>query len=95
MYCKAPIQPFINNKLIITPNPVIDQLNLKWNSDYVGGAKLTVMDMSGRRVIDFDINKAGAVYNSLLPVNILKPGTYYLFVRMNNGKSVSSTFIRR
>ena len=48
----------INNKLIISPNPVIDQLNLKWNSDYVGGAKLTVMDMSGRRVIDFDINKA-------------------------------------
>lgn len=77
------IEELAPDALDIFPNPVSDQLTLRFNGKEAGNAQLQIFNLMGqeisRRVLDV---REGPNVN-LLPVNQLPKGTYYL--RLNNG----------
>jgi hypothetical protein len=85
----------VNNKLIISPNPANDQLQLRWSDDYLGAVTLTVTDMSGKVVKVINLNKEHKGHLTTLKLNDIKPGSYHLFLHMKNGRSLSSKFIKQ
>jgi hypothetical protein len=84
-----------NSKLAIYPNPVATMLQYKWSSTYRGTAKLTVMDMSGRAVKVTQLRKEQDGQVSKLNVSDLKAGAYYLYIRMKDGKMISTKFSKK
>jgi hypothetical protein len=54
-----------------------------------------VTDISGRTVKVMDLKKEHKEYLTNLQLNGIKPGGYYLFLNMKNGKSLSAKFIKR
>jgi hypothetical protein len=81
-------------KMNIFPNPTKDQLSIEWTSEFTGDATLTVMDLSGRAVQRFKLNKSQALFTKQVNVQELKQGVYYLFIRMSNGRVVSRSFYK-
>jgi len=69
-------------------------LNIRWNGEYTGTAKISVMDISGKTIKSLDIKKEQAGYSNALSVNTLLPGTYILYIKMANGKSVVTRFLK-
>jgi len=83
-----------NDKLAMYPNPVNSILNIKLSSEYKGNAKLRIVDISGQEVKTIDMNKQQYEYINHVTVSGLKPGMYYLSIRMRNGRSLTSRFIK-
>lgn len=78
----------------IYPNPSKNVLNVNWQGEYKGNAKLMIMDVAGKTIQSQTIEKAALNYNNQLPVSFLKPGAYYLYIKLENGRSLSSKFYK-
>src|SRR2546425_9307940 len=81
-------------KVTVYPNPVIDVLNLKWNSEYKGNARITIMDASGKMIKMIDVKKELTDYNNRILVSTLRSGIYYVGIKMQNGRSLITTFFK-
>lgn len=81
--------------LTIYPNPTTGELTLKWIDEYKGAAKLTIMDASGKLVKSMFFTKLQLNYSDKLNVAAFSSGLYYLYINMQNGKSVSTKFVKK
>ncbi|MBE7173355.1 MAG: T9SS type A sorting domain-containing protein [Williamsia sp.] len=83
-----------NEKLAMYPNPVNDVLNIKLSSSYNGMIKLTVTDVSGKTVLVSVVEKQYADYYNHISVSSLKPGMYFMNIYLQNGKTITSKFLK-
>lgn len=85
----APVQHTINvaePKLQISPNPTAGKLKIELQATETGKVHLIIYDRVGKKVQEFVTEKPYTVLDNTLYVTSLKPGMYYLEVRL--GKSV-------
>ncbi len=75
------------------PNPVTDQLNIRFNNDRSGRAEMTVLDASGRVVSGRVLNLVGGTNRVELPTSALPPGIYVLRIGSAAGV-VEQRFVR-
>jgi trimeric autotransporter adhesin len=68
--------------MLIYPNPANQKLNLQFNKQLDGLATLSIMDIAGREIFNFQLSSA-AVDNSQLSVDVssLSAGMYFLNVK--------------
>ena len=78
---------------VLYPNPVVDQINLRWSSMYRGNAVMNIYDMSGRRMKSLAIKKEQSDFNDRVNVSDLQKGMYFLEIRLPDGKvGIQKTF---
>ena len=83
----------VADNFVLYPNPVVDQVNLRWTSMYRGNAMMNIYDMGGRRVKSLSIKKEQADFNDRLNVSDLQRGMYFLEIRLPDGKvGIQKTF---
>lgn len=76
----------------ISPNPVVDFINLEVSS-YVDKAKLEVVNPLGHLMYDTEIRYITKEMPLLIPLKGLASGTYYVRVTYN-GKSVTRSIVK-
>jgi predicted esterase len=83
----------ITENFVLYPNPVVDQINLRWSSMYKGSAMMNIYDMGGRRVKSVTIKKEQSDLNDRMDVSDLQKGMYFLEIRLPDGKvGIQKTF---
>lgn len=87
---KALFKPELN----IFPNPATSELTIKWTDTYQGNARLTITDASGKTIKQTDINKKLPNYLDRVIVNNLTAGIYFMQIQMQNGKKISTRFVK-
>ena len=83
-------------ELTIFPNPAYaSTLNIRFISDSVGTARITVYDMQGRAVLITHVEKQLSWLEYPLNIAPLKKGVYYLEIMVDNKKRTITQFIKR
>jgi hypothetical protein len=90
---KTPHIP-VKTDLMVYPNPVTGELTIKWSGDYEGNARLMITDASGKTVRQTELRKQLPDYLDRIPVNTLSPGLYFMHIQMQNGKMISTRFVK-
>ncbi|PPK88534.1 putative secreted protein (Por secretion system target) [Neolewinella xylanilytica] len=80
--------------LEVFPNPVGDELNLRYAAPYVGWVDLTIFDVNGRTVAKLQREKPGQQLNVPIDVGHLAPGMYHVRV-VGSGLPTVLPFIKR
>lgn len=82
------------SELMIYPNPTTGELTLKWSDTFQGNANITIMDATGKAVKQLNINKQLPDYLDRITVSNLTAGLYFMHIRMENGKTISTRFVK-
>jgi hypothetical protein len=81
-----------SDKMIVYPNPVLDELNIQFDEIPTGKLQIRVNDLQGRELAKYGI---AASKNCTLPVSFLKPGLYILSIEIpGSNKHLSAKFIK-
>ncbi|WP_169788176.1 DUF7619 domain-containing protein [Rufibacter tibetensis] len=72
--------------LTLNPNPVQEELVVKFAANATGEVKVLVRDQLGRQVARYAFKKEHTIMEQQLPVNAMVPGMYFLEVQL--GKEV-------
>lgn len=70
--------------LNVFPNPATDKISVVLLSDYVGEAKLTLFDLTGKPVANSSLQFSGELHQADLPVGKFSSGVY--IVQVKTGK---------
>ncbi|MBV6644511.1 MAG: heparin lyase I family protein [Cyclobacteriaceae bacterium] len=68
---------------ILYPNPVVDQLTIKFTSDKMQSAQYRLLDMMGRQVLQISESVGKGAISKQLDVSKLQKGMYILSVKLN------------
>ncbi|MCF8225276.1 MAG: T9SS type A sorting domain-containing protein [Bacteroidales bacterium] len=74
--------PEEENPLSVYPNPAVDRINVKLNTDKQENPEIMILDLTGKTVLKFDgvsVMKDHAV-KAELDIDELKPGIYFVKV---------------
>lgn len=82
--------PLKYSQVKLYPNPASEKLYLSFNSDVIQSYQLEIFDFIGSKKITEKI-ESGSI-TSEIGLNNLKPGTYMLVLKSNEGKT-TNTFI--
>ena len=80
-----------NQSLILYPNPVQSQLTIKLNSADKGSVPAQIIDINGRIVKSFIVDKMDHIIEQEVNVNELNPGVYYLRIKTSE-KLINTPF---
>ncbi|MCB0662883.1 MAG: T9SS type A sorting domain-containing protein, partial [Saprospiraceae bacterium] len=82
------------SSIILYPNPVLNDLNVSWNSVETGQIMIRVTDLNGKMVYNQDFIIREGENQLKLDVSTISSGLYFL--NLTDGKStVSSKFVKR
>jgi hypothetical protein len=70
----------------VYPNPVVDQVNISWESSEHETITLRLIDVNGRVQMQQEVDAFSGFNNAVLNVSNLQDGMYYL--QMNNTESL-------
>ena len=70
-------------------------LTVNWESPYQGKADVMIFDLEGRSLQTAPVMKEGRMYTGSVTVSALKPGTYFLKIAQQNGKTITEKFIKQ
>jgi len=78
----------------VYPNPAVREVNIAFNAQNSGTAQISIVDMTGREVINVNRN-AGSGPNKLkVDVSELTKGIYFVNTRVNNKINVTKLVVR-
>lgn len=80
--------------LLLYPNPVSDWLNVEMTSDFSGDAEITVIDITGRRVLQQRLVKTAGLATTRVQVAMLPSGMYHLRIIEGDRQTVKP-FVKR
>ncbi|MBS1565372.1 MAG: T9SS type A sorting domain-containing protein, partial [Bacteroidetes bacterium] len=73
----------------IYPNPVTTTLHLEYIDDHTGKVKVTILDESGKMVLQQEMSKDQSLLNRQIDVSVLKSGMYFIQIdQAGTGKLV-------
>lgn len=67
-------------QLTVYPNPSYGDFNLTYSSEYTGSIRILVQDLTGRKVMDFTLQKTDTEIHSRINLQDKSSGTYLLSV---------------
>ena len=76
-------------------NPVRNNLDLNWNANYKGNAKIKILDLNGKLLRTMNVKKNQQQYRNSVDVNGLKQGVFVVQVQTEDGKTVTNKFIKK
>ncbi|MEO1261420.1 MAG: T9SS type A sorting domain-containing protein [Bacteroidota bacterium] len=80
--------------LSIAPNPSNGQLQVEFQSDYMGEIKITVLNAQGQLMADFKMQKRSEFFSCQQDLHHLPTGHYYVRLEAA-GRQISSTWIKQ
>lgn len=83
------------NKLEVLPNPVRDQLQVKWSGPFLGDAHLSIHDATGKQLKTHALNKQNMQQLFNFPAQDMKAGVYFIHLKSRGGEFLSTTFIKK
>ncbi len=75
---------FGTDELQVFPNPVKDDLQLRFSLDAASTAQVEWMDLLGRTIEQWQVPAGSGVTNHTLPLKLIPPGMYLLRVRVGD-----------
>ena len=82
-------EPSFPNEISVYPNPVIDELTIEIEGKIDGNARIEITDLSGRVLINGQMNATGTFAEYITHVSDFRKGTYVIKVFTANGVSTS------
>ena len=82
-----------NGKLILYPNPVIDQLHIQFTTSTTEIVQLQIVNLQGKVVLLQTLNRQQGINCVIIPVIYLQKGLY-LFRLQNGNKEEISKFLK-
>jgi hypothetical protein len=77
----------------VFPNPASDKINLNYTIMEASQMAVSVMDVSGKKLVDVTNSKeAAGTYNKEVTVSALSPGIYFLNININ-GQDINHKFV--
>lgn len=77
-----------HHQIVISPNPVIDKLNIKHDRD-IPPDLITIFDVTGKTLLELE-----SPLNASLDVNGLRAGLYIVNIRWTDSTGSTSTFVK-
>jgi len=78
----------------ISPNPVQDQLRIRWLSDQTDLASLILYDLHGRIITQLNYSTDSPIQEIMLSMESVPAGTYWLVGRLSDGSWWKETVVR-
>lgn len=75
------VEILTSNTFAVFPNPVSDNVTINWSKDWSGTAQMSIVDMTGRVVMQNNLNTSSV---STINLQSLTSGVY--FIKINSGK---------
>ena len=82
-------EAILSNEISVYPNPVINELTIEIEGKIDGAARIEITDLSGRILINDQMNATGTFAEYITQVSDFKKGTYVIKVYTTNGVSTS------
>ncbi|MEZ4982793.1 MAG: T9SS type A sorting domain-containing protein [Saprospiraceae bacterium] len=77
--------------IMISPNPVMEQLNIEINGLEKGTYQASAVDLSGKILLSQKFTSSNDIENLSLNVSMLNSGTYMLVIQNLNGQIQGAT----
>jgi hypothetical protein len=87
--------PTGSNQFLLYPNPAHDFITGQLNGELNGTVKLIVYDMSGKTVLNMEMNKTTYELEKIINVSGLATGMYTVQINIANRQTLVSKFIKR
>jgi hypothetical protein len=91
----AGICPVINEKIKISPNPVIDNLTVAVIKIAAVKTTILITGSNGQKIYELTNQQAAGGQTYIIPMKKLSAGLYFVTVKINDKKEVSKAVMRR
>ena len=78
----------------VYPNPAVNEVNLAFNSRNSGMAYISIVDLTGREVLNFKKSASSGPNKLKMDVSELTKGVYFIKTRVNNKTNVTKLVVR-
>jgi hypothetical protein len=85
----------VKTELMVYPNPATGELIIRWSDAYQGAANLSILDAGGKIMKQSAIQKQQLNYLDRISVSGLLPGIYFMQIKMQNGQSLTTRFMKK
>ena len=76
-------------------NPARNSLNVNWNADYKGSAKMNIMDVNGKLLKTLNVKKQQQQFRNNIELSGLKQGLHILQIQTEDGKTLTRKFVKK
>ena len=77
------------------PNPATTSITVQYIDDQTGKLEISIFDLTGKMVMDQMYNKGQSLLSKQINIKSLKPGMYYLQIKVAGGVTLTRPFVKQ